>query len=108
MPAVMRSKPGPLAPWANALRNAVVTTGEALEREGHRSLGDAIAAAVEDLRSGGSGGGGAVGAAALVAELADTFPAFQDKGLHNGQQVTTQCPGERGGKADSRRPKMHR
>ncbi|KAI7839169.1 hypothetical protein COHA_007059 [Chlorella ohadii] len=83
LPGVVLTRQGPLGAYTNKLREVLNETGQILGDSAHRSLGALILANLDAQAA----AGGQPSAAALVEELADTFPAFDDHGLYRGHQV---------------------
>lgn len=83
LPGVVMSRQGPLGAFTAKLREVVSETGKVLGDSGHASLGALILANLDAQAAAGQ----PPSAAALVEELADTFPAFEDSGLYRGKQV---------------------
>uniref|UniRef100_A0A7S3QND4 Queuosine 5'-phosphate N-glycosylase/hydrolase n=1 Tax=Dunaliella tertiolecta TaxID=3047 RepID=A0A7S3QND4_DUNTE len=83
LPGVTMSKPGAMQPLVTLLETTIVETGHALEVSGHKSLGQFIVELSTDLLKQKN----PTPAAAMVSELTDTFPGFQDSALLDGQQV---------------------
>uniref|UniRef100_A0A7S0S2W2 Queuosine 5'-phosphate N-glycosylase/hydrolase n=1 Tax=Chlamydomonas leiostraca TaxID=1034604 RepID=A0A7S0S2W2_9CHLO len=84
LPGVTMSSPGPLHPLATSLASAVSDAGHALDELGHKSFGEMILSVVSDLHTRQH----PAPAAALVSELVESFPGFQDSALYDGATVT--------------------
>ncbi|KAL4421208.1 hypothetical protein ABPG77_010083 [Micractinium sp. CCAP 211/92] len=83
LPGVVMTRQGPLGAFTTKIREVMAETGKILADSGHASLGALILANLDAQAAAGQ----PPSAAALVEELAETFPAFEDSGLYRGKQV---------------------
>jgi len=105
-PAIQISQPGPLMPLARAIRQQLQQLGEALGEAGCTSAGEFVIAKLEE-----GAGSGAPSAAALVQQLGELMPGFQDQAegesglveLHAKAQQLAAHLHQRFSRGDSRR-----
>lgn len=74
---------GPLLPLCQLIRTTMTETGKILDDLGHRDIGTFILSVLSKAKAAGK----PTSASLLIEELVNTFPTFDDRSCHNGQQV---------------------
>ncbi|KAK9808949.1 hypothetical protein WJX72_006902 [[Myrmecia] bisecta] len=85
-PGITMSRPGPLLQLTQQIRQALNSTGAALEDAGSADLGSLIMSSLESRRASGQ----APSASSLVEYLTTAIPVFADEANWRGQQVVFQ------------------